>query len=115
MNESESSARRCLPTSGLVLLFALALLPRITGLIAFTPTDEGWGASVRVLTGDLSGGTSQALPLVNYLNAVAFVPLYAIGRLIGVWHGTADFRAQYFHDKTPFVFAGRLVAASLGA
>jgi hypothetical protein len=58
---------------------------------------------------------SQSLPLVNYLNALAFVPLYAIGWLVGVWHGTADFRAQYFQDKTPFVFAGRLVAASLGA
>ena len=101
--------------SVLVLLFSMALLPRITGLITFFNADEDWGASVRVLTGDLSGGTSQTLPLVNYLNAASFVPLYAVGRLVGVWHGAADFRAQYFQDPTPFIFAGRFVAACLGA
>ena len=104
-----------LRTSVLVLLFSMALLPRITGLITFFNADEDWGASVRVLTGDLSGWTSQTLPLVNYLNAASFVPLYAVGRLVGVWHGTADFRAQYFRDPTPFIFAGRFVAACLGA
>jgi hypothetical protein len=104
-----------LRTSGLALLFSMALLPRVAGLITFFNPDEYWGASARVLTGDLSGGTSQTLPLVNYLNAASFVPLYAIGRLVGVWHGVADFRAQYFLDKTPFVFAGRFVAACLGA
>jgi hypothetical protein len=113
--ESEFQTRRRIHASGLVLLFSLALLPRITGLVAFTPWDETWGPSVRVLTGDLSAGTSQTLPLINYLNAVSFVPLYAIGRLIGVWHGTEDFRNQYFADRTPFVFAGRLVSACLGA
>ena len=55
------------------------------------------------------------MPLVNYLNAASFVPLYAVGRLVGVWHGAADFRAQYFRDPTPFIFAGRFVAACLGA
>ena len=60
-------------------------------------------------------GTAQTLPLINYLNAASFVPLYAIGRLVGVWHGISDFRAQYFSDRTPFVFAGRFVAACLGA
>jgi hypothetical protein len=104
-----------LRTSGLVLLFSIALLLRVTGLTSFYNGDENWGASVRVLTGDLSGGTSQTLPLVNYLNAVSFLPLYAIGRLVGVWHGTADFRAQYFRDPTPFIFAGRFVQACLGA
>lgn len=98
------------------MLFAFALLLRVTGLITFFNADENWSASVRVLTGDLSGGIpSAALPLHNYLNALSFVPLYGIGRLVGVWHGTADFRAQYFRDPTPFVFAGRLVAACLGA
>ena len=108
---------RCprLRTSGLILLFSMALLPRVTGLVTFFNADENWAASVRVLTGDLSGGTSQTLPLVNYLNAASFVPLYAIGRLVGVWHGLADFRAQYFLDKTPFIFAGRFVQACLGA
>ena len=78
------------------------------------PTRTG-APRLRVLTGDLSGWTSQTLPLVNYLNAASFVPLYAVGRLVGVWHGAADFRAQYFRDPTPFIFAGRFVAACLGA
>jgi hypothetical protein len=99
----------------LIVLFLLALLPRITGLITFTNPDENWGASARVLAGELSGGTSQTLPLVNYLNAASFVVLYAIGRIVGVWHTTAEFRAQYFVDKTPFMFAGRFVSACLGA
>jgi len=99
----------------LFLLFFLALLPRITGLLTFFNADENWSASVRVLTGELSGGAGVTLPLINYLNAASYVLLYAIGRLIGVWHGTADFRAQYFSDRTPFIFSGRLVAASLGA
>jgi hypothetical protein len=109
-----TTSHRVLPYAG-VALFLLALLPRIAGLLTFESSDERWGASARVLTGDLSGGTSQTLPLVNYLNAASFVVLYAIGRLVGVWHGTADFRAQYFIDRSPFVFSGRLVAASLGA
>lgn len=101
--------------SHLVVLFLVALLPRVAGLITYGNPDEDWGSSVRILTGELSGGTSQTLPLINYLNAASFVVLYAIGRLVGVWHTTADFRAQYFSDRTPFVFTGRLVAASLGA
>ena len=114
VREYEFCSPGCIGVCQFVLLFSLALLPRIAGLLTFT-SDEYWGSSVRVLTGDLSGGTSQTLPLVNYLNAASFVPLYAIGRLVGVWHGTADFRAQYFRDPTPFHFAGRFVAASLGA
>lgn len=113
--EWQLATRDRIRASDLVLLFVLSLLPRVTGLITFYNADESWGASVRVLTGDLSGGASQTLPLVNYLNAISFITLYAIGRLVGVWHGTADFRAQYFRDPTPFVFAGRLMAASLGA
>jgi len=98
----------------LVLLFPLALLPRVTGLVTFKNVDEPWGASVRVLTGEISDlGTWP--PLIYYLNAASFVVLYATGRLFGVWQGTADFRAQYFHDPTPFIFAGRFLAASLGA
>jgi hypothetical protein len=101
----------------LILLFSLALLPRITGLIAFKNVDESqnYGPAVRVLTGDFSGGTGQTLPLINYLYAASYVVLYAIGRLIGVWHGTADFRAQYFRDLTPFMFAARFVSACFGA
>jgi hypothetical protein len=115
MNISESYQQRGISAWRLALLFALALLPRVTGLITFENVDEVWGASVRVLTGDLTGGTSQTLPLIHYLYAASYVLLYAIGRLVGAWHGTADFRAQYFHDPTPFIFAGRFVSACLGA
>src|SRR5947207_1022424 len=115
MNRPESSIRDRVRPSSLFLLFGLALLPRITGLLTFVNADENWSASVRVLTGELSGGAGVTLPLINYLNATSYVFMYAIGRLIGVWHGTAEFRAQYFSDRTPFMFAGRLVAASLGA
>ena len=115
MKDYDSAVQHRVRPSHLVLLFVVALVPRITGLITFNNLDEGWSASVRVLTGDFSGGTSQTLPLINYLNAASFVVLYAIGRLVGVWHTTADFRAQYFIDRTPFVFAGRFVAACLGA
>lgn len=105
---------RLRPTA-LVGLFVMALTLRVTGLVSFFNADEAWSASVRVLTGELKGGTSQTLPLVNYLNAASFIPLYGVGRLVGVWNSLADFRAQYFHDKTPFVFSGRLVSATLGA
>ena len=113
MKENASCEHHRVPPSQLALLFIVALMPRITGLITFRNPDELWGASVRVLTGDLSGGTSQTLPLINYLNAASFVVLYALGRLVGVWHTLADFRRQYFSDPTPFIFAGRFVAASL--
>ena len=114
MHDPQSSARSHASASALVLLFSLALLPRITGLITFWNVDEPWGLSVRVLTGQINEvGTWP--PLLYYLNAAFFVVLYAIGRLIGVWHGTADFRAQYFHDPTPFIFAGRLVSVCIGS
>ena len=115
MESADSNVSHRITLSQLAILFLLGLLPRIAGLLPHENGDENWSASVRILTGEFSGGTSQTLPLVNYLNAASFVVLYAIGRLIGVWHGTADFRAQYFIDPTPFVFSGRLVAASLGA
>src|SRR4051812_736053 len=105
MNDAEFSKRCEIHRRSLVLLFALALLPRTTGLIGFWNGDEPWGAAGRVLTGQLSAGASIYLPLNCYLIAVSYVALYAIGRLVGVWHGTADFRAQYFYDPTPFILA----------
>jgi hypothetical protein len=117
MSESQSSPRCPVPTSHLILLFSLALLPRITGLITFYNEDESqsFGPAARVLAGDLSGGIGLTPPLIHYLYAASYVVLYAIGRLVGVWHGTADFRAQYFRDPTPFLFAARFVSACLGA
>ena len=115
MNDKNSLTRCRGYRFSLFLLFLLALLPRVTGLLTFSNFDENWGAPAKVLTGDLSGGAGVTMPLINYINAAAYVVLFAIGRLIGVWNGTADFRAHYFLDQTPFIFTGRLVAASLGA
>jgi hypothetical protein len=99
----------------LILLLFLALLPRLTGLLTFHTYDENPSAAGRILTGELASGTGVTLPLINYLNAASYLLLYAIGRLIGVWHDTADFRASFFTDRTPFIFAIRLVAVTLGA
>ena len=105
----------CIPLLSFVLLFSVALVPRVAGLLTFHNPDEAWGASVRVLTGDLSGGAGLNPPLVNYLNAASFVVLYIVGRLTGIWHGVDDFRTQYFVDPAPFFFSGRLAAACAGA
>ncbi len=99
----------------LFLLFFAALIPRVSGLLTAINVDENWHASVRVLTGDLSGDAGLNMPLINYINAASFVVLFAVGRLIGVWASLADFRAQYFSDLSPFLFAGRLASACLGA
>jgi hypothetical protein len=110
---SESVKRNLLPLLGLLFLFSLLL--RVTGLITFVNGDEHWSASVRVLAGDLSGGAGLNPPLINYINAGAFGILYGLGRTVGVWQSTEDFRTQYFTDPSPFVFAGRFAAASLSA
>jgi 4-amino-4-deoxy-L-arabinose transferase-like glycosyltransferase len=117
MNYTETEERKAASLSGrlLFLLFAVALLLRLTGLISFINLDEQWGSAVRVLTGELSPLYYIYLPLINYINAASFVIMFAIGRIVGVWHSAADFRAQYFRDKTPFFFAGRLMAALAGA
>jgi len=117
VHDLRSGARFRPGSSGLVTLFFVALLPRIIGLIGFTNADEGGvlAAAVRVLAGEITPHTQLYTSFYYYINASAFVLLYAIGRGIGFWHGTDDFRAQYFSDPTPFYFAMRLVSACLGA
>src|SRR4026209_228559 len=53
----------------LFLLFFAALIPPLSGILTVTNGDENWHASVRVLTGDLSGDAGLNMPLINYINA----------------------------------------------
>lgn len=115
LSEGPQGTPRSVPAWVLILLFFAALIPRVSGILTVTNGDENWHASVRVLTGDLSGDAGLNMPLINYINAASFVVLYAVGRLIGVWTSLADFRAQYFLDLSPFVFSGRLASACLAA
>jgi 4-amino-4-deoxy-L-arabinose transferase-like glycosyltransferase len=96
------------------LLFVFALTLRITGLLGFVYGDEEWGNAVRVLAGELSPKSIYP-PLFYYLCAAGYAVMFAFGRLVGIWYSTADFRAQYFANPTPFIFTGRLVSAILGA
>ncbi|MFI5459578.1 MAG: ArnT family glycosyltransferase [Isosphaerales bacterium] len=117
MQNLRSWARFRSDSSGLVMLFFLAWLPRCIGLIGFSNVDETGilKSAVRVLAGEIIPSGYIYTHFYVYANAAVLVPLYAIGRGIGVWHGTDDFRAQYFSDPTPFFFAVRLVSACLGA
>jgi hypothetical protein len=102
--------------SQLTLLFLFALVPRITGLLwGSTSGDENLSDSAKVLAGQLVPGQHFYPPLLNYVNAVAFVALFGIGRLTGVWGSIAAFRQQWFVNPTPFIFTARLVTAALGA
>ncbi len=117
MHDSRSQPRFRSGYAGLIMLFFLALLLRIIGLIGFTNEDEKGmlATAVRVLAGEIIPYSHVCTSFYCYLNAAALVPLYAIGRGIGFWHSTDDFRGQYFSDATPFLFAIRLVTACLGA
>jgi 4-amino-4-deoxy-L-arabinose transferase-like glycosyltransferase len=117
MHNLRSWVRARSASSGLVILFVLAFLPRIIGLIGFTHLDEGLTltSAVRVLAGEYIPNSHIYTSFYYYINAAVIVVLYAIGRGIGFWHGTDEFRAQYFLDPTPFVFAIRMLSACLGA
>ncbi|WP_158500637.1 phospholipid carrier-dependent glycosyltransferase [Shimia marina] len=77
--------------------------------------DERINDAAKVLTGQLVPGQHFYPPLLNYLNAIAFVAMYVIGLPLGWWEGLSDFRAQYFSDPTVFYVTARLVVAALGA
>lgn len=105
-----------------------AILPVLVGLFAFAWTlrligvdwhgvhpDEGTGISARMLTGQLTGYPLYYPPLLNYLVAIAYVGLYALGRLLGWWQSAGDFRDLYFTDRTMFFLVARAVAAACSA
>jgi 4-amino-4-deoxy-L-arabinose transferase-like glycosyltransferase len=100
----------------LIVIFLIAVAVRGTGIVGIPPQgDEKWSVAIRVLNGQIIPDDHYYPPLLHYLNAGSFAAMYAIGRLLGIWYGTADFRAQYFRDPTPFIFAGRSVTVCLGA
>lgn len=100
----------------LILLFGIALLIRIMGLLwGGKHLDENLGAAAKVLAGQLIPDSHYYPPFFNYLNAIAYGILYGIGRLIGFWWQPTDFRLQYFENPTPFLFSIRFVTACLGA
>ena len=99
----------------ITILFVLAIVLRVTGLLGFVHNDEHWAIPARILAGELSASVYFYPPLFFYLCAGCYVLLFMVGRLTGVWYSTTDFRAQYFTDLTPFIFTGRLLSAFLGA
>ena len=97
------------------LVFALAMLVRVTGLYwGGVYYDEAFGRGAKVLSGQLVPDQLWYPPLLDYLNAVAYAALYGLGRLVGVWSDTAAFRDQYFNNRTPFILTARLVTAIFG-
>jgi hypothetical protein len=98
------------------LVFVLAMLARLTGLIwGGVYYDEAFGRGAKVLAGQLVPDQPWYPPLLDYLNAVAYAALYAVGRLLGVWLNTAVFRDQYFENRALFILTARLVTATPGA
>ncbi len=100
----------------LIGLFLLALMVRIIGInYGYWFGDERINSAAKVLAGELVPGQHFYPPFLNYLTAVFFAALYALGRLFVAWHDLADFRAQYFTDPTPFYITARLVVACISA
>ncbi|KMO13857.1 phospholipid carrier-dependent glycosyltransferase [Methylobacterium platani] len=97
-------------------LFALALLLRVIGANWHgTHFDEDIGGPARLLSGDFYPRTFYYPPLLTYLVAIAYVPLYGLGRLLGWWHSTASFRAAYFDQPVSFYVTARVVVALCSA
>ena len=114
-----SGARRLGPAAShrlLIGLFLVALAVRSCGLLwGGVHDDENMSYPARVLSGQLMFRYHPYPPLYQYLHAVAFGVMFVVGRLIGVWPDVASFKAQYFTDPTPFLFAARFITAITGA
>jgi hypothetical protein len=107
---------RALGVCTLTNLFLLALAVRCLGLLWGAKIgDENTGYPVRVLSGQLRLPGDFYPPLYHYLHAIGIAAMFVAGRLIGVWHSVEAFKAQYFTDVTPFLFAIRMVTAITGA
>jgi hypothetical protein len=99
-----------------VYLFVAALILRIIGIhYGYWLGDERINDAVKVLTGIFVPEQLFYPPLFNYIMAAFFGFVYVVGRLVPVWHDTADFRAQYFADPVVFYLTARFVTALLGA
>ena len=97
-------------------LFAFALLLRLIGVDWHGQhPDEDISGPARVLAGDLHLHSFYYPPLLTYLVAIGDVVLFALGLLLGWWHSTAELRAAYFNDSTPFFVTARVVVAICSA
>lgn len=97
-------------------IFVAALVVRIIGMnYGYWHGDERVNDAAKVLAGQLVPGQHFYPPFYNYINAVFFGILFAIGRIIPVWHSVSDFKASYFSDPTAFYLTARFVCAAFGA
>ncbi|MGQ0457651.1 MAG: phospholipid carrier-dependent glycosyltransferase [Hyphomicrobium sp.] len=100
----------------MLTLFAGALFVRLVGVDwQGRHPDEDVSGPAKILSGELTPTQHYYPPLLTYLVAVAFVALYAMGRVAGWWASLGDFRASYFIDKTPFLVSARFVVAMISA
>ena len=98
------------------LLILLAIALRILGInYGYWYADERINDAAKVLTGELIPGQHFYPPLFNYIMALSFAVVYAIGRLVPFWHDASEFRAQYFSDPTVFYLTARFITAVAGA
>ncbi|MFY0597531.1 MAG: hypothetical protein JXQ85_13960 [Cognatishimia sp.] len=77
--------------------------------------DERINEAAKVLTGQLVPDHHFYPPLLNYVTAVVYGGMFAIGKVLGIWPDPTAFRAQYFIDPTIFNVAGRVLVAAIAA
>ncbi len=100
----------------LVGLFLLALAIRCIGVLwGGIDSDEDIADPAKVLMGRLIPTYHYYPPLLNYLTAAGYVLLYGIGIPLRLWRSTAEFRAAFFDNPSPFLLVLRLVVSVTGA
>ena len=110
------NSKRSSEFSVILLLFLAAFLVRAVGVnYGYDYPDERVNYSAKVLSGQLIPDQHFYPPLLYYITAFFFTILYAIGRIIPVWHSVDGFREQYFTDPTVFVVTARLVVCMISA
>jgi hypothetical protein len=99
-----------------LILFIAALTLRLIGIkYGYWHGDERVNEAAKVLTGQLVPDQHFYPPLFNYLVALAYAGMYAIGRVIPFWHDASEFRALYFTDPTVFYISARFITAIMSA
>ncbi|MDC0737794.1 phospholipid carrier-dependent glycosyltransferase [Cognatishimia sp. SS12] len=100
----------------LIALFLFAFLIRLIGVDhGAVIADERINEAAKVLTGQLVPDQHFYPPLLNYITAIVYGAMFAIGKVFGVWADATAFREQYFQDPTVFSVAGRCLVAALSA
>ena len=100
----------------LVVLYLIALAVRVVGVWWGAPYgDERPQYAARVLVGELVPADHFYPPLLYYIHAVAYVVLFAVGRLVAMWHDLGEFREAFFERPHLFTVTCRLVVAMFAA